>query len=64
MPDKSESVRSRDASGREASLQDAAEMRSRQDRYLQTKGVRTGSGLGFAGNLAGSETRSNSRVGL
>jgi len=62
MSDKSESVRNRDpCSGRETSLQDAAGMRPRQDRYLRTKDVRTGPGLGFAGDLAGSEMRSNSR---
>ena len=46
---------------RGTSLQDAAGMRPRQDRYLRTKDVRTGPGLGFAGDLAASETRSNSR---
>ncbi|KYM80368.1 hypothetical protein ALC53_09462 [Atta colombica] len=62
MSDKSESVRNRDpCSGRETSLQDAAGMRPRQDRYLRTKDVRTGPGLGFAGDLAESEMRSNSR---
>lgn len=48
-------------SRREASLQDAAGMRPRQDRYLRTKDVRTGPGVGFADDLAESETRSNSR---